>query len=236
MNIAAIIQARMSSKRFPGKVLCMVNNKPLLLYLVESLKHCHSLQLVTIATSIEKSDDPIADFSHHQGIECFRGSLTDVAGRFKTLLAKHRWEAFVRVSADSPLLDHRLIERGIKLYRDGDSEIVTNVFPRTFPSGQSVEIIKSDTFRNAYERMESDYDREHVTSFFYQQKGGFKVLNFSSEADYSDVDLSVDTKEDFRVFSQMINSMKKPHWDYNVHEIIKLYRNTNREITHEKKH
>ena len=224
LKIGAIVQARMSSRRLPGKVLHEVNGKPLLQYIIERLKHCSTIKVVIIATSHERSDDKIEEFCNKKFIPCYRGSLNDVSGRFKDILEKKQWDAFVRVNGDSPLIDQDLIDRGIDLFIDGNFDLVTNIFPRTYPSGQSVEIVRASTFNQIYPKMNESDDFEHVTNFLYRSSKEFKIFNFTSLNNYSKIHLSVDTPQDMRVFSNIFEKMTRPHWDYHLEEVLEMYR------------
>jgi len=224
LKIGAIVQARMSSQRLLGKVLQEVKGKPILQYIIERLKHCCTIKEFMIATSREKSDDPVEEFCSKKHVSCYRGSLTDVASRFKEILEKERWDAFVRVNGDSPLIDQHLIDMGVNLFIDGNFDLVTNVFPRSYPPGQSVEIVRASTFKNIYSRMNDSDDFEHVTKFYYRNPKEFKIFNFTSLTDYSSVHLSVDTLQDMQVFSSIIKRMTRPHWDYHLEEVLEIYR------------
>jgi spore coat polysaccharide biosynthesis protein SpsF len=224
LKIGAIIQARMSSQRLPGKVLHEVNGKPLLQYILERLEKSSIIKEFFIATSCEKSDDQIEEFCIKKHVPCYRGSLNDVAGRFKQILENERWDAFVRVNGDSPLIDQHLIDKGVNLFIEGNFDLVTNVFPRSYPPGQSVEIVRASTFKKNYSRMNDSDDFEHVTKFYYRNPKEFKIFNFTSLTDYSSVHLSVDTLQDMQVFSSIIRRMTRPHWDYHLEEVLEIYR------------
>jgi spore coat polysaccharide biosynthesis protein SpsF len=169
MHVTAIIQARMSSHRLPGKVLKTVQGKTMLSYLYERLVHCRSLDSIVISTSTDPSDDPVAAFCRSNRIVHFRGSLLDVAGRFKSTLDYLDCDAFVRVSGDSPLLDQGLVDQAVRLFRTASCDLVTNVFPRSFPAGQSVEVLKRTSFSRGYTQMTEPQDLEHVTPYFYRR-------------------------------------------------------------------
>ena len=89
-KIGAIVQARMSSQRLPGKVLQEVKGKPILHYIIERLEHCCTIKEFVIATSREKSDDQVEEFCSKKHIPCYRGSLNDVASRFKEILQRFK--------------------------------------------------------------------------------------------------------------------------------------------------
>jgi spore coat polysaccharide biosynthesis protein SpsF len=224
MRIGAIIQARMSSRRLPGKVLRTVGGKPLLQYLLERLGHCRRVDGVLVATSVEESDTPICDLCRDLTVPFFRGPLGDVAGRFLRALESHPLDAFVRVSADSPLLDQRLVDEGVRLFREMKPDLVTNVHPRTFPSGQSVEVVSSATFRLAYPLMVTPEDREHVTTYFYRNESRFTIRNFASETFLGDLHLGVDTEDDLEVTRRILEQMERPHWEYPLKELVRMRR------------
>ena len=150
----------------------------MLQYLLERLNHCHYLDPIIVATSIDDRDSPIVDFCELFGVTCHRGSLKNVAGRFKEVLDIYELDSFVRINGDSPLLDQRLIEKGIDVFITSDFDIVTNAQERTYPKGQTVEILRTETFRYGYELMRKKDEFEHVTPYFYNHPDDFKIHNF----------------------------------------------------------
>ena len=224
MKIGTIIQARMSSQRLPGKVLCEVDGKPILQYLLERLERCRGLDLIVVATSIDETDVSIEKFCKEYGVKCYRGPLLNVAGRFKEILERDKLDIFVRVSGDSPLLDPCLIEYGMDIILNGNYDIVTNVLQRTYPVGQSVEIIRTDTYCTAYELMQGKEELEHVTKYFYKNRDAYKICNFESGKDYGGIRLAIDTKEDMNTFKGIVSKMKKPHLEYKLQDILSIYR------------
>jgi spore coat polysaccharide biosynthesis protein SpsF len=223
MRIAAIVQARMSSRRLPGKVLRRVAGKPLLGYLVERLRRCRPLDGVTLATSTSPDDDAVARFCEAEAVPCHRGPLDDVAGRFLGALEQTRADAFVRVNGDSPLLDPRLIDVAVTRFRGGDADVVTNVLRRTYPPGQSVEVVRGYAFRRAYRLMTEPADFEHVTRVFYRLPDRFRLVGFESPTDRSGVRLAVDTPDDLAAFAAIVARMSRPHHEYSLEEILELH-------------
>ena len=224
MKIGLIIQSRMSSKRFPGKVLHCVSGKPILTYLVESLLQSSIGENIVIATSNEKLDDPIEAFCKNIGIKCYRGLLNDVALRFVKAIEYYRFDAFVRVCGDSPLLDYRLIDKAVDIYKYGKYNLVTNVLKRTFPKGQSVELVDSSIFHSVYSKLKGD-EKEHITKHFYLFPDNFKIYNFKCPINYGDIQLSIDNNDDMLQFEKIISLLEKPHWKYNYEEIVHLKEN-----------
>lgn len=224
MSIAIILQARMNSKRLPGKVMAMVENKPLIEYTLERLKQSIYIYDIIVATSDKESDDPITDYCKKNNIQCLRGELDDVASRFVKVIKAAKLEAFIRISADSPLIDSHLIDSGYEIFNQGKYDIVTNVMKRSFPKGQSFEIFNSQIFIEHYEDMADENDFEHVTPYFYRNKDQFCIYNMESPVgDCSEMNLSIDTIDDLNLFSRMINGKNRTITKYGWEELFKVY-------------
>lgn len=223
MKIPVIIQARMGSKRFFGKVLSRIEGKSALGYLLERLKNCNSVANIIVATSTEEEDAQIANFCKQFDVSCYRGSLLNVASRFKEILEIYGLEYFARLSADSPLFDQRLLDKAVEIFGKDDFDIVTNIQKRTYPKGQSIEIFKSDAFKKGYALIKEEEDLEHVTKYFYKNYRDFSIFNLSSSQDYSKVQLSLDEPKDMDIISSIIKRMRKPHWQYGLEDILQIY-------------
>ncbi len=220
--VGIVIQARMSSRRFPGKVLHTIQGKPLLQYLFESLGRCREAGMLAVATSDRDTDDPVAEFCREHGVPCHRGSLDDVAGRMLGAAERFGLEAFARVCGDSPLLDHRLVDRMLAAFCAGGLDLATNVGKRTFPAGQSVEVLDTAAFARACRRMRTAGQREHVTRIFYEAPGDARIRNIESGGDYGAVRLCVDTREDMARVAAMVRAMRRPHWEYDYRSLAAL--------------
>ena len=209
-----IIQARMSSRRFPGKMLTPLKEVVLLQRVVDAARRATMLRKVMVATSDEDSDDAIANYCRMNHIPFHRGPLNNVALRFKQLIELEGDEAFLRISGDSPVMDHRLLDRAVSLYQVGGCDLVTNVGTRTFPKGQSVELVSSKAFLNTVQRMSEPHHLEHVTTYFYENREVFRMVNFTSGVDAGTVNLSVDTPEDLARIETVLDASvsKSPSW------------------------
>ena len=126
----------------------------------------------------------------------------------------------MRVCADSPLLDGDLIKKAVS-YADKNIDIITNVMPRSFPKGQSVEVVNCKTFLSHYHKLSSKEDFEHVTRYFYNNSKIFNIFNFRNDKDLSSVNLSIDTKKDYQNVSKIICSLRKNHYEYSFKDIIR---------------
>jgi len=194
----------------------------MLAYLLDRLELVRGDPRVVVATSTKKSDNPINSYCITRHIECYRGSLDDVAGRIVQVLEQTCADAFVRISADSPLIDPALVERALSIYHSSHAELVTNVLKRSYPKGMSVEVIEAEAFKRAYTQMVDAEDREHVTPIFYRNPGLWQIKGFSSEQNLEKIRFCVDTQADFDAFKAVLGQMTGPHWTYGLKDILAL--------------
>lgn len=208
----AIIQARFSSVRLPGKMLMDLCGRPMLGRVVDRVSSARQIQRVVVATSSEASDDAIAAFCANEGVQCHRGSLDDVMERFRQVVRAESAEAFVRISGDSPLIDPAVIDLAVGYYRQADCDLATNVYVRTFPKGQSVEVVRTAALDRLRERVSTPDHREHVTKAFYEDPRWFRIVSFTSGCDAGAVNLSVDTQEDFERARRLVSALPAAGW------------------------
>ena len=208
MDIKAFIQARMSSTRFPGKVLAPLGGRPMISWVIEGVTRVLLKENIVVATSDEESDDPLACYLDELGVKVFRGPLDDVFGRFQMCLSENPCDWFFRISADSPLLNSGIL-KSMTSYANESLDLVTNVQKRTFPHGHSVELLNAITFAKLEPAHLSAEDREHVTKFYYAHTDEFRVLNLENmDADYARLNFVVDTLDDLRRVEAMERSTR----------------------------
>ena len=200
----AIIQARTNSKRFPKKVLHLIKGRPLIQHVIERVKKSKRVTDIIVATSKNKSDNNLVSFLKKNKTKHFRGSLANVASRFLQIAKKKNKKYFIRISGDSPLICPKIINRAIKLHKKNPKyDLITNIFPRSFPHGQSVEIIKTSILENNIKKM-NKFELEHVTQFFYRNCLEFLIKNFLSTGKNDSIKLAVDTRRDLKNILKII--------------------------------
>ena len=196
--IRAFIQARMSSSRFPGKVLAPFRGKPLIKHVVERVNGLLPASNITVLTSSEESDDPLETYLERAGIHVFRGPLVNVFERFRLCLVEQPCDWILRISADSPLLSADVLRRVVQAPLESDCDLVTTIFPRTFPRGNNAELIRSSLLDIAPQELTAD-DREHVTPYYYRHSSQYRICNIvSGSPELAESNLAVDTVEDLR--------------------------------------
>ena len=203
IDIALVIQARTSSSRFPEKVLSPLRGIPMLLW---TINYCRKTNLpLFVLTSTDKSDDQLIGMLEKNYVSYYRGSLENVVSRYLSFMKEHQVKKVVRISGDSPLINPDVILKVIAQDQElADADLTTNVFPRSFPKGQSVEVIPRKSLELLRDRNLSESDIEHVTPYFYANYKEFKINTLNNTEDLSSINLSVDTKEDLSRVNQFM--------------------------------
>ena len=203
MKTVAIIQARMTSSRLPGKILADIAGKPLLYHVVNRARQARTLELVVVATTDRPTDDPTERCCMSMGVVCFRGSEADVLDRYYRAAEKFAADAIVRLTADCPLLDPRVIDKVVGFFREGNYDYVCNTMPPTYPDGLDTEVFRFESLTRAWREARLQSEREHVTSYIWKQPGLFRLGNVDNDADYSKLRWTVDEPADLEFVRQV---------------------------------
>lgn len=199
MRPGLVVFARADSRRLPGKVLRDIAGRPLLGRVLDRLRHTAGGHPVIVATSHRPVDDPVAVFARSEGVTVFRGAADDVLARARACAAAHDLDPLVRLSGDSPFLPADVIVRLLELFAAERPDIVTNVFPRSFPPGASVEALSRATLDRLDAEVTERSDREHVTPFVYRHADRFAIANLAApDPSWAELRLTVDTEEEWR--------------------------------------
>ena len=204
----ALIQARSNSKRFKNKVFFKIFNKTLIEHVINNVRNSKLVKKIVVTTSKEKSDQKLVKLLKSKNINVFRGSLNNVAKRVLDAAKEYKSKYFLRVNGDSPMIDCTLIDKAIRIHKKNKSfDLITNVFPRTFPPGQSVEIIRVKILDMNIKLMTNE-DKEHITKYFYRNSSNFKIKNFKCNQNYKYKNLkkmTIDYKCDLPKIKKIIN-------------------------------
>jgi glutamate-1-semialdehyde aminotransferase/spore coat polysaccharide biosynthesis protein SpsF (cytidylyltransferase family) len=182
MKTLAIIQARMTSSRLPGKVLADIAGAPMLRRVCERVGRAATLDGVVVATSDRPADDPVAQWCGRAGVACFRGDESDVLDRYYQAARRHGADVVVRVTADCPLIDPEVIDRVVTAFRDGRADYAANILRQTYPDGLDVEVFAFAALERAWREAARPSEREHVTPYL-RNSGLFRVVGVENETD-----------------------------------------------------
>ena len=211
-NAIAIIQARMSSKRLPGKVLLNLAGKPMLWHIIQRLKKCKYVDKIVIATSVEVSDNPIEDFCRKNDFLFYRGSLNNVFQRFIDVIRNYPHNYFVRITADCPLITPVFIDKQIIALKKYDADLVCLTEDIPVLAGQGVQSCKS--LLRIVDKIISKEDKEHVASIYITNNPKeFQIVGLNAPEIYTKnkFRVTVDELDDYN----FMNSLYEKLWENN---------------------
>lgn len=180
MKIIAIVQARMGSKRLPGKILMEIEGKPMLWHVVKRVSSSRLIDAVVVATSSHPDDDKVEVFCRKNNFNLFRGSQEDCLDRFYKAARKFKADIVVRITADCPLISPEIIDQVISKYLKGKSDYATNTILYTYPDGCDVEVFSFRALAQAWYKCKDSLQKEHVT-LFIRNSGNFKIKNVENK-------------------------------------------------------
>ena len=222
-NVLAIIQARYNSVRFPGKVIQKINNKTILEILIRRLSKSKYISKIIVACSKNPNDKKILNICKKLRVSYFIGSENDVLDRFYRAAKKYKGVNIVRITADCPLLDYKIVDDVISNFFLKKVDYASNTHPPTFPDGLDVEVFKFSALKEAHMKAKQPTEREHVTPFIINNKK-LKKFNLKNYKDYSFLRLTLDEKEDFILIKKVINIFID-NLNFNLKNILALYEN-----------
>ena len=213
--ILGILQARVSSRRLPGKVLKPILGRPMLERLIERLRRSRRMDKVVFSTSSDASDDAIAALCQSLAVECFRGSLDDVLDRFYQAADRHSAGNVVRLTGDCPLADPTVVDRLIELHAAGGYDYTSNTLTRSYPDGLDAEVTQMRCLEAAWREARLPSEREHVTPFIYRHPERFHLGNLAQPTDLSHLRWVVDEPADFAFIAAIYGALypEKPAFE-----------------------
>lgn len=218
--ILGILQARVSSSRLPGKVLRPILGRPMLMLQIERLRRSLKIDRLLVATSTEASDDPLARTCAEYGVDCFRGSLTDVLDRYCKAAEPYSPEHVVRLTGDCPLADPEVIDQVISMHLNDGNDYTSNTLSPSFPDGLDVEMIRYRALVKAGADAKLASEREHVTAFIYKNPEIFKLGGLRSVQDLSGLRWTVDELADFETVSAIYEALYPTKADFSTEDIL----------------
>ncbi|KJR96191.1 MAG: spore coat protein [Peptococcaceae bacterium BRH_c4a] len=220
--ILAILQARVSSTRLPGKALMPLLGKPMLIRQIDRVRRAGLIDRLLVATSSDASDDPLEKLCLENGIVCFRGSMDDVLDRFYQAAKPGKPDHVVRLTGDCPLTDPRLIDRVIAFHLRGGFDYTSNTVNPTFPDGLDVEVLRFSCLRQAWEEAKLPSQREHVTLFLHRHPERFSIGSLKNGSDLSSLRWTVDEPPDFELVTRIYEALYPSNPEFATEDILAL--------------
>ena len=216
MRIVAIIQARMGSTRFPGKVLKNIDGQTMLARVVNRAHRATLIDELVVATTLKSSDEAIVAESRKVNASVFRGNEEDVLDRYYQAAVTYNAENIVRITSDCPLIDPEEIDKVVREFLNQKPDYASNCLERTYPRGLDTEVMTIEALARAWKEAREPYQRAHVTPYIYQNPSLFRLCSVKADANYSTHRWTVDTPEDLtfiRVIYQRLDQGVEFGWE-----------------------
>ncbi len=220
--ILAILQARMSSTRLPGKVLKSIMGRPMLELQIERIHRSRMIDRLIVATSIESEDSAIANLCDQLGVDCYTGDLENVLDRFYQAAVKYQPDHVLRLTGDCPLTDPKMIDLLISYYLTQKCDYASNAKPPTLPDGLDAEIFFFDVLEQAWKEATSPREIEHVTPFITRRPKRYIIANYRYKDDISGLRWTVDEPEDFVFVNKVYEALYPVNPHFNTEDILAL--------------
>ena len=225
MKTMAIVQARMTSTRLPGKVLLPILGIPMLSLQLERMRRATSIDGIVIATTVNAADDPIVELCIQQGIAYFRGSEQDVLSRYAEAAQAFGIDVVVRVTSDCPLIEPDLMDKAVDIFlqANGELDYVSNTLQPSFPYGLAVEVFSRQVLDHVHRLAVQHAEREHVTPYIYWRPQQFRLKSLTHSENLSHHRWTVDTSEDFELVSKIYGALYPKNPEFGMKQTLQLF-------------
>ena len=224
MNLA-ILQARSSSSRFPGKILAPLLGQPMILRQIERLRRASRLDELVLATSNHPSDDPVEALCRNEGIRCFRGSLDDVLDRFYGACEPWRPDQVVRLTGDCPLVDPEVVDAVVDKHLREGNDYTSNTLEPSYPDGLDVEVLRFSCLEEAWREATLPSEREHVTPFVHRRPERYRLGNLLREGEnLCHLRWTVDEPEDLTFVARVYELLYPEDPAFGTDSVLRLLR------------
>lgn len=208
MSAVAIIQARMTSTRLPGKVLEPLGRSTVLGWVADRARMASTLDDVVIATSTDGTDDAVADEARRLEVRCTRGHLQDVLDRYRQSAEETGATEVIRLTADCPFVHPGTIDLALRTLREHEADYVSTNLDGAYPHGLDVEGLRAPVLHEAAAEATATEEREHVTLFVYRRPERYRCVAVPapSWAAHPELRLTVDEPDDLRLARLLVSA------------------------------
>jgi spore coat polysaccharide biosynthesis protein SpsF len=226
MKIVATIEARMTSSRLPGKVMLPALGRPMLAHLTSRLKTVQSIDEIVLATTVNATDDVLAEFAEKDGIKVFRGSEEDVMARVIGAAESAQADVVVEITGDCPIIDPDLVEQTIRVFQRNNAVYCANSFISSYPDGMDTQVITLEALKKSFSMTADPQDREHVSRHIVKNPQLFPhvYLVAPPSLHWPGLGLTLDEPADYELIRTLIENLGKDNLLFGCGDVIRFLR------------
>jgi spore coat polysaccharide biosynthesis protein SpsF len=217
--VAAIIQARMGSTRFPGKSTRLLKGLSILEHIIIRLQQVPEIDQIQLATTDSESEAPLIEIAKKHNVAVFQGSEEDVLKRFIQAGESIKAQHIVRICGDNPLTDIPLLRSLITAHLESHADYTISADP--IPLGTGSEVVCLDTLKKIETQARDPKYREHVTTWFHDHNDKFTITRIKAPSYLRNRNfrLTVDTPKDFALMEKVFSEFN-PHSSIDLKDVI----------------
>lgn len=217
MKYLAIIQARCGSSRLPGKVLSDISGRTALERMLSRVSKSEKIDEIIVATTLNKEDVPIVSLVSGLGYRVFAGNSGDVLDRYYQAAKLIEPEYVIRLTADCPLFDWRVLDNAIDVLAPGTDDLA--MLSETFPDGQDLEIVRFPVLEQVWKKAKLASEREHVTLYLRNHRKEFAVQDYTCKlGNLNSERWTLDEPEDLEMIRRVYDHFL-PRIDFSMEEL-----------------
>jgi spore coat polysaccharide biosynthesis protein SpsF len=220
MKVVAIIQARMSSTRLPGKVLLDIQGRSVLEHIHLRLQSCQYVDQVLVATSDHHSDDLIFDWGKKENISIYRGSLSDVLSRYYFAASEVQADVVIRITGDCPLIDPDIVDELVQILISKNYDYASLV--GDFPDGLDCSVMTFKALEEAHLKAKLHSEREHVCPYIEKTFDDFKIFKYYKFDKLGHHRWTLDEEEDYELIKIIYQKLYRNNNIFKHDEILAL--------------
>lgn len=227
MKTLVVVQARMGSRRLPGKVLLPLAGQPLLARMVERLRAARFPFELCVATSTAAADEPIRELCRRISVPVVSGHPTDLLARHLQAAEAFGADAVAKIPSDCPLIDPGVVDDVLYRFAElaASADLVTNLHPPSWPDGNDVEVMSMRALRVAASEAKRPFEREHTTPFIWENPERFRIENvtWGDERASRAYRFTIDYPEDYELIARVYDALcsaERPV--FSLHDILEL--------------
>ena len=208
-RVVAVVQARMGSSRFPGKMMAKLGDQELMSWVLTRVCDAKELDQVVLATSTSGDDDQLVEVASNFKVMVVRGSQDDVLDRFVQASRESKADLVVRVCADNPFVAAEEIDRLVVAHKSGSFDYSCNHQQRLgnrYADGFGAEVVSTSLLNEISKLTTQTTHREHVTSYVWDNSAKFRIQAVMAPSDlaFPEIKLDIDTPEDVQKLNQFV--------------------------------
>ena len=225
-----VVQARMGSKRLPGKSMADLAGKPLLWQFLERVKRCNKVDEIVLATTSKSQDDVLIEVANSCEVQTFRGAENDLVDRYYQAAKQFNAGTVVRICADNPVVEPTEVDRIIDYHKSNDSDFSSNthnIKENMYPDGLGAEVFDFTTLEELRQLTNDPEHREHPHSYFYEHPDKYKIGTLLCPKSFQrpDLKLDVNTPEELKFIQAIYEYWYKKNNHFHIEDIIWWYDN-----------